>query len=460
MTRKTHGRKYGDKNGYKPPDRDLYARDQAAELRQAQPPTQGPPRGNQQASNARGRSPEPARSPRGRSPRGRSSRGDSPRGRDRRDASPSRNDRHRGGSAYQGNHGGSRPAQKYHGHGRPHDPQSRRQDKLAARREPRLTNVPEMKEVSFYGAQGREVAKDAVNPSLGEGPQNNIACPTDKGFWVQSNVPNHVARLTELGMANGASGYFAKVEMIYEDGIARARRNKQLDRSVQSSAGRTRPKLRADDAFGEGPPLAARITQPQRPADEPATQAEERVVEMSDVGEYRCENCEELGHNIDRCLKVPEGALHACILCHSDSHCVDECDTFKAMSLQEKVKLLVFDRSSMPPLETTMHWFKWLNVWLAHPDSRGQAQPTGFPWSEAYTSQMGEGYIDDVDALQEEFDQHQDAARLPIDPATADLEAVGITYGNDPGNPGELAASDTVHSSLGFDHDMDTSPVE
>lgn len=81
-----------------------------------------------------------------------------------------------------------------------------------------------------------------------------------------SNAPNHATRLTDV----------AKADIIYEDGIARARRNKQLDKSVQSSAGRTRPKLRVPEAvFRQGP-----STEPQRPADEPGAQPEGQVVEM------------------------------------------------------------------------------------------------------------------------------------------------------------------------------------
>ncbi|KAI8661143.1 hypothetical protein NCS55_00983600 [Fusarium keratoplasticum] len=415
MPRHRYGRKFGDEPGYRPPNRILDARDQAAERRrEAQPPTEDPPRGNQQASNARGRTIEPA-------------------GNNRRDGSPARNDGHRGGSAPHGNnHGGSRPPQM-HQSGRPHDSRGRRQDKVA-RREPRLNMVTEMELINYSGAQGQDVVVDAVNRSLGGGPQNNIAALTPTGFMIKSNVANHAARLIKMGMANGASGYVAKIDMIYEDDVARARKNKQLGRSMQSSLGRPRPNLRLPDAeFGQGPPLGERITQPQTPADEPAAQREAQVVNLGDMGQYQCENCAESGHNMVRCLKVPAGNLHGCTLCHSSTHCIDECNTFLAMPLQQQVKVLVFDRFSMPPLRTKVHWFQWLRQWLAHPDSRdkdGDAYvPTGFPWSEKFTTDLGSGFVGDVDALQGEFDQHKDVARLPRDPATTNFDAADKTYG-------------------------------
>ncbi|KAJ3461206.1 hypothetical protein MRS44_009759 [Fusarium solani] len=487
MPRNNYGRSFGDKPGYRPPNRVLDERDAAAERRrEAQPPTEDPPRGNQQASNARGRAIEPASNNR----RDRSaSRGRSPRGRSRRDGSPARNDGHRGGSAPHGNdHGRSRPPQMHQG-GRPHDSRGRRQDKVA-RREPRLNMVPEMELVHYSGAQGQDVVVDAVNRSLGGGHQNNIAALTPTGFMIKSTVANHAARLIKMGMANGASGYVAKIDMIYEDDVARARKNKQLTQNIESSLGRPRPKVRLPNSyFGQGPALAERITEPQTPADEPAAQREGQVVDVGDMGEYQCENCPESGHNMVRCLKVPEGALNGCTLCHSRTHYIDECNTFLAMPLQQQVKVLVFDRFSMPPLRTKEHWFQWLRRWLADPGSRnkdGDAYvPTGFPWSEKFTADLGQGFVGDVDALQEEFDQHKDVARLPRDPATADFDAADKTYGlahihpDDPstlrravdgrfGQPapvekaGESAASNTqtVHGSLDFDIDMDTAPME
>ncbi|RSL83118.1 hypothetical protein CEP52_016799 [Fusarium oligoseptatum] len=258
-----------------------------------------------------------------------------------------------------------------------------------------------------------------------------------KTKFIKSNVPNDLARLINMGMANGASGYVAQIDMIYEDDIAKARKSKKLTQNIESSLGRPRPEIRVPDSyfanFGNGPSIASRVTEPQRPADEAAPEsATERsggVIDMGNMGEYQCENCTGPGHNMVWCLKVPEGELEGCTLCHSLTHCIDECNTFLAMPLQDQVKVLVYDRFSLPPLKTKEHWFQWLCRWLSHPDSRDQSPPAGYPWSEDYTAELGFGIVGDVDALQEDFDQHKDVARLPRDPATADYDAVNKTYG-------------------------------
>ncbi|KAJ4179281.1 hypothetical protein NW755_012625 [Fusarium falciforme] len=445
MPRNNYGRSFGDRPGYRPPNRILDARDAAAERRrEAQPPTEDPPRGNQQASNASGRAFEPASS---------SSRGDGSAsgGNSHQDGSASRNGGHRGGSAPHGNnHGGSRPPQRHHGHGRPHDAHDRRQDKVARR--PKVTFVPEIEVTKFVSEQGKTVAVRAVNRSLGGGHQDNIAAPNDRGgFVVVGNNPGPTNQIINMGMANGASAYVATIDFVYDNDVAKARKNRQLEKVVESSSGRQGPRPRLPKGtFGEGRPLAERVTEPEaepeaapvvepasdpQPEPEPSSEPEGRVVDMGNMGQYQCENCGGSGHNMDRCLKVPEGRLRGCTMCHSTTHCGDDCRNFHELTLQQKVKLLVYDRFSLPPLETKVNWFKWLRQWLSHPDSRDQDRsadvPSGFPWSEKFTVNLSLGQMPGVavDALQAEFDGHQDVARLPKDPATADFDAVHRTYG-------------------------------
>lgn len=510
MTRnKNHGRNFGDKPGYKPPQRIRDGRDAAEAARQ--PPTEDTPRGNQQASNARGRALEPAstsRRPDESASRGSAHRDGSPSGDHRReDGAPSRGSSYQGGPAPRGKGNNSfRPPQK-HNHGRPQDSEGRREDKVARRQ--RLHMVSEMEVIEFVNPQGHSVAVDAVNCSPGGGYQDNIATMAGNDSWmIKSNDPSHAAGIISMGLDNGASSYVARIDMVYDDDVARARRNRQIDRKIDSSSDRRRkPKVRLPDSlFGKGPPIVARVTFPQgRPAaEEPTAEqpvdempvdeepaAEDRsFVDMGEMGQYDCANCGESGHNMDRCLLVPEGQLHGCVLCHTRSHCTDECHTFEGMTLQQKVKVLIFDRYSLPPLKTRVHWYQWLCQWLSHPDSRDAELrayvPTGFPWSDQYTLNLGRGYTGNVRDLQEEFDRHRDVALLPKDPATATMDAVTRSYGQDhihpdapstlrnaapgrfdqPAAPVEKAAEPTGSPArmrdLGpgyYDEDMDTAPV-
>ncbi|EEU41341.1 uncharacterized protein NECHADRAFT_106292 [Fusarium vanettenii 77-13-4] len=114
--------------------------------------------------------------------------------------------------------------------------------------------------VDMVARHTKSIAADAANPT------NNLAAPTPMSSMTTSNAPNHAPRPI----------FVPKVDMIYGDDLARARRNLQLEKNFQSSAGRTRPKLRVPDAmFRQGP-----STKPQRPADEPAAQSEGQIVDM------------------------------------------------------------------------------------------------------------------------------------------------------------------------------------
>ncbi|KAI8714987.1 hypothetical protein NCS52_01005400 [Fusarium sp. LHS14.1] len=124
--------------------------------------------------------------------------------------------------------------------------------------------IPLKADVKTRSPAGVSESSAAANPT------NNLTAPTPMGSMTTSNTPNHANPLA----------YVAKVDMIYADDLSRARRNLQLQKNIQSSAGRTRPKLRADAAFGISPSPPAGIAEPKRPADEPAAQSEGQIVGM------------------------------------------------------------------------------------------------------------------------------------------------------------------------------------
>ncbi|KAM0415704.1 hypothetical protein ACHAPT_013320 [Fusarium lateritium] len=243
-----------------------------------------------------------------------------------------------------------------------------------------------------------------------------MAAPSNISDIFKSRVPEFALPIGHPARVTGATGYVARIEPVFEDTRARMHSERNLTRNVESSLGRTkRPRLRMPK-LGQRPPVSDRVTT------------------MTDVGEHHCPNCEKSTHNMDRCLKVLQGSLLGCTLCRSMNHFIDDCETFAGLTLEEKVKLLVFDRYRMPPLKTKIHWFQWLSQWLSHPDScnpdGSTSIPGGFPWSEEFTIQLAVGEVGNIDALQDALDN--DVAHLPKDPATADFVSAFGTYNRPP----------------------------
>lgn len=92
----------------------------------------------------------------------------------------------------------------------------------------------------------------------------------------------------------------------------------------------------------------------------------------------------------------------------------------------EKVKLLISDRASFPPLLTDESWPDLLWRYLKREDS---VVPIGYPWTEDFA--MDESCRDSCQVylrIQEAYDKHGDKGLLGFDEATQDLKAIYETY--------------------------------
>ncbi|KAJ4179275.1 hypothetical protein NW755_012619 [Fusarium falciforme] len=96
------------------------------------------------------------------------------------------------------------------------------------------------------------------------------------------------------------------------------------------------------------------------------------------------------------------------------------------MPFKDQVQLLVFQRGSMPALKTEKPWAEWLGEWSSRPESREEdgsfSMPARLHWGKAFTIDLACGsHGRECQALKEEYDQHKDTGRLPIDPVSVFL---------------------------------------
>ncbi|KAM0414548.1 hypothetical protein ACHAPT_013607 [Fusarium lateritium] len=172
----------------------------------------------------------------------------------------------------------------------------------------------------------------------------------------------------------------------------RPRENKRAAniKSSDRTLGRSRPR----DAMGRrGDKLKKReegIKSVQQSQQARPAPPEQRSTTAIGTDNLSCANYGSDRHDMAHCLKVPEGSLKGCILCNTKDHNVDECLTFKDMSLRDQVSLLVYQRRSMPPLQTK-----------------------GGKFTSSLAKRNGGDY---ALALQNRFDEHRDVDLLPVDP--------------------------------------------
>ncbi|KAM5508957.1 hypothetical protein FOXYSP1_11923 [Fusarium oxysporum f. sp. phaseoli] len=100
------------------------------------------------------------------------------------------------------------------------------------------------------------------------------------------------------------------------------------------------------------------------------------------------------------------------------------------MSLTEKFRVFVDRRANLPPLYAEVPWWDLLYTWLNDDSSKGQALPTGFPWSREFTEEIARRQRGRyVKGLQVEFDSSgHDREVLPKDVTTLTLDAVYINH--------------------------------
>ncbi|KAH8714410.1 hypothetical protein BGZ61DRAFT_587180 [Ilyonectria robusta] len=133
----------------------------------------------------------------------------------------------------------------------------------------------------------------------------------------------------------------------------------------------------------------------------------------------KCAHCSGLGHIVADCPRAPEGTIKACPMCpNNKSHVADKYATFFQASIEEKVRVLVFERGSMPAYETQKSWYSYLLEYMELSDS--QPIPERFPWTRAFAKVRSRTIV----PLQRAFNRNRDRSQLPSDDATRDWAAV------------------------------------
>lgn len=92
--------------------------------------------------------------------------------------------------------------------------------------------------------------------------------------------------------------------------------------------------------------------------------------------EKPCDICLSKTHSLAQCLFAPRGYIIGCPMCNSRTHQVDHCNKYKRLLIEEKVKILISDRASLPPLLTDEPWDDLLWKYLQREDA---LVPAGYP---------------------------------------------------------------------------------
>ncbi|KAF5533602.1 hypothetical protein FNAPI_12619 [Fusarium napiforme] len=139
-----------------------------------------------------------------------------------------------------------------------------------------------------------------------------------------------------------------------------------------------------------------------------------------------CANCKGQSHQVAGCITTVHGFINACFFCEKDDHRTDDCDTFKQLSLAEKVKLLVTMRAGMPGLAP---WWSLLYEFLEAKETKDIPLPTGFPWTAKFAMEVFEGKRGKpVGEVQTDFDTTKDPNVLPVDTKVRSLPDVWSYY--------------------------------
>ncbi|QGI66669.1 hypothetical protein CEK26_010628 [Fusarium fujikuroi] len=138
-----------------------------------------------------------------------------------------------------------------------------------------------------------------------------------------------------------------------------------------------------------------------------------------------CKLCGSKSHTLTDCvMRGYKGHVTGCPICNDQKHAVDSCEQFRAMSLQEKVKILVQQRANMPPLKTSKPWHTYLYEFC----TREKFVPGvvfGFPWSQKFCRDIG---YKGMEKIQAAFDAYPEWYVFAIDPKTASYGKVFETY--------------------------------
>ncbi|KAF5585766.1 uncharacterized protein FSUBG_12355 [Fusarium subglutinans] len=141
-----------------------------------------------------------------------------------------------------------------------------------------------------------------------------------------------------------------------------------------------------------------------------------RVTEVTQLAKVLCAECGSNTHTLKGCITTISGSIRGCIFCNSMSHSTDNCGEFNDLDLVSKVKLLVTDRASKPPIFTDTAWSVWLHRFLTATNTKGQPIPETFPWTVNFARHIYGGKAEkSVQEYQSDFDRAQSIGVLPRD---------------------------------------------
>ncbi|KAM0246063.1 hypothetical protein ACHAP5_005034 [Fusarium lateritium] len=212
-----------------------------------------------------------------------------------------------------------------------------------------------------------------------------------------TNIVNHSQQSNEVSCVD------YPVEPDYDD-MHEFMQNSRVTEKITASNGRIRPGRSANSGLVP----------------------DSRISPVSESRGEHCEVCLGTTHRFAECIIAPKGFIVGCPMCNSRSHLVDECQHYKKLSMEEKVKLLISDRASFPALLSNEPWQDLLWHYLQREDS---VVPPGFPWSKDFCRE--ESCRDSCQAavrIQEAYDKTGDKWHLAFDPATENLAAIYKNY--------------------------------
>ncbi|SCV54010.1 uncharacterized protein FFB14_13422 [Fusarium fujikuroi] len=152
---------------------------------------------------------------------------------------------------------------------------------------------------------------------------------------------------------------------------------------------------------------------------------EKALSEKKPVVEGGCKLWGTKSHALADCvLRGYKGHVNGCPICDDQRHAVDSCEEFKAMSLQEKVKLLVQQRTNRPPLNTSKPWHTYLYEFCT-PQEFIPGVVKGFPWSKSFCTKKTS---QEMQKIQREIDADPEKYVFDVDAKTASFEKVFETY--------------------------------
>ncbi|KAJ4135202.1 hypothetical protein NW768_004823 [Fusarium equiseti] len=302
--------------------------------------------------------------------------------------------------------------------------------------------APRSSSANNVGMSGRGsfggVSKDNPNPKS-QAARPAISQPWKHGyFWVPDRTPKQVVSETRLSggryQFKGSIGSDpARVSGFtdrWQDGNEILQRASQdLDQGSDLLAFEVKVKpFQGQLPFIKAKATATRVIKSTGRTEE---KAPEIGMELFSIKPWS--SCIECGdhHALKDCLFVPKGYVHGCTLCNTRDHAVDSCNQFQDMSLKEKAKLLVYERGSLPMLETSPdqpEWHWYLKEYLREAGQDADV-PKAFPWTLEFAKKVRDR--DNFDGIQLRWVIYKDVDALPKDPAHGSFDAVHQLYWSD-----------------------------